>query len=93
LLTLQWCVGKSAFDDPANTARHDKMVVLVERMLALHEKLTTAAVPADKQLYHQQQSVAQPPIHKTGGGSLYGLTEEEITIVEGQDLKSTLPAG
>jgi len=30
------------------------MVVLVERMLALHQKLAAAAIPADKQLYQRQ---------------------------------------
>jgi hypothetical protein len=33
------------FTDPADVARHDKMVALVERMLALHRKLATATVP------------------------------------------------
>ena len=31
-----------------------KVVGLVERMLALHQKLSTAAIPADKQLYQRQ---------------------------------------
>jgi hypothetical protein len=37
-----------------DAARHDKMVVLVERMLALHQKLAAATVPTDKQLYQRQ---------------------------------------
>ncbi|MFQ6101025.1 MAG: TaqI-like C-terminal specificity domain-containing protein [Anaerolineae bacterium] len=42
------------FDDPADVARHDKMVALVERMLALHRKLAVATVPPDKELYQRQ---------------------------------------
>jgi len=42
------------FDDPADAARHDKMVALVERMLALHRKLAAATVPPDKTLYQRQ---------------------------------------
>jgi len=29
---------------------HDKMVALVERMLALHQKLAAATVPTDRQI-------------------------------------------
>ncbi|NVM57710.1 MAG: hypothetical protein HWN51_06290, partial [Desulfobacterales bacterium] len=42
------------FDDADDVARHDKMVALVERMLALHEKLAAATIPADKTLYQRQ---------------------------------------
>ena len=30
------------------------MLALVERMLALHQKLTAATIPADKELYQRQ---------------------------------------
>jgi hypothetical protein len=40
--------------DPADVAWHDKMVALVERMLALHKKLVAATIPADKELYRRQ---------------------------------------
>jgi len=47
------------FNDLADAARHDKMIALVERMLALHEKLAAATVPPDKdepavRLYQRQ---------------------------------------
>jgi len=42
------------FDDPEDAARHDQMVALVERMLALHPKLAAATLPPDKQLYQRQ---------------------------------------
>ena len=40
--------------DPADVAWHDKMVALMERMLALHGKLATAIISADKKLYQRQ---------------------------------------
>ena len=70
------------FDDPADAARHDKMVALVKRMLALHQKLAAATISADKQLYQRQIEATDRQIDQLVYG-LYGLTEEEIEIVEG----------
>jgi len=70
------------FADPADAARHDKMVALVERMLALHQKLAAAATPADKALYQRQIDATDQQIDALVY-ALYGLTEEEIAIVEG----------
>lgn len=72
-----------SFDDPADVARHDKMVALVERMLALHEKLAAATIPADKELYQRQIEATGRQIDALVY-KLYGLTEEEIGIVERQ---------
>ncbi|TEU21729.1 MAG: restriction endonuclease subunit M, partial [Anaerolineales bacterium] len=69
------------FDDPADAARHDKMVALVERMLALHEKLAAATIPADKELYQRQIEATDRQIEGLVY-ELYGLAEEEIKIVE-----------
>ena len=69
------------FDDPADVARHDNMVGLVERMLALHRKLAAAAIPADKQLYQRQIEATDRQIDALVY-ALYGLTEEEIGVVE-----------
>ena len=38
------------------------MVALVERMLALHQKLAAANIPADKQLYQRQVEVTDRQI-------------------------------
>ena len=73
------------FDDPADVAHHDKVVGLVERMLALHQKLAAAAIPADKQLYQRQIEATDRQIDALVY-ELYGLTEEEIGIVQGRDL-------
>jgi len=69
------------FDDPADVARHAKMVALVERMLALHRKLAAATVPPDKQLYQRQIEATDRQINALVY-ELYGLSEEEVGIVE-----------
>jgi hypothetical protein len=69
-------------DDPQDVARHDKMVALVECMLELHEKLAAASIPADKKLYQRQIEATDRGIDALVY-ELYGLTEEEIGIVEG----------
>jgi hypothetical protein len=72
------------FDDPADVARHDKMVALAERMLALHRKLAAATIPADKELYQRQIETTDRQIDALVY-ELYGLTEEEIAVVEGRN--------
>jgi len=72
------------FDDQDDVARHDKMVALVKRMLDLHEKLAAATIPADKKLYQRQIEATDAQIDALVY-ELYGLTEEEIAIVEGRE--------
>ena len=48
----------------------------------LHQKLAAAAIPADKQLYQRQIEATDRQIDALVY-ELYGLTEEEIGIVEG----------
>jgi hypothetical protein len=57
------------------------MVALVERMLALHEKLAAATIPADKELYQRQIEATDRQIDGLVY-ELYGLREEEIEVVE-----------
>jgi hypothetical protein len=59
------------------------VVGLVERMLALHQKLAAAAIPADKQLYQRQIEATDRQIDALVY-ELYGLTDEEVEIVEGR---------
>jgi len=59
-----------------------QLVALVERMLALHKKLATATIPADKTLYQRQIAATDRQIDALVY-ELYGLTGEEIAIVEG----------
>ena len=69
------------FEDPADVARHDRMVVLVQRMLDLHKRLAVATIPADKQLYQRQIETTDRQIDQLVY-ELYELTPEEIQIVE-----------
>ena len=71
-----------AFDDPADVARHDRMVALVEGMLELHQRLATAQLPQEKRLLQQQIEAVDKAIDALVY-ELYGLTAEEIAVVEG----------
>jgi hypothetical protein len=59
------------------------MVALVERMLALHKKLAAASISVDKDLYQRQIEATDRQIDALVY-ELYGLTEEEIAVVEEQ---------
>ena len=72
------------FSDPADTARHDRMVALVEQMLALHEQLRAAKTAHDQTLLQRQIGATDRQIDRLVY-ELYGLTEEEIGIVEGKE--------
>jgi len=71
------------FSDPPDKARHDRMVALVERMLDLHERLEKAKAPDDKTKLQRQIDATDHEIDRLVY-DLYGLTEEEIGIVEGK---------
>jgi len=70
------------FDNPDYKAKHNKMVQLVDRMLDLHKKLTAAKIPVDKTRIQRQIDTTDKQIDRLVY-ELYGLTEEEIAIVEG----------
>jgi len=70
------------FDNPDDVKKHDKMVELVESMLDLHRKLAEAKVPAEKTSIQRQINNTDSTIDKLVY-ELYGLTNEEIEIVEG----------
>lgn len=70
------------FSNPEDVARHDKMVELVERMLKLHKDLQ-AAGDFDKKHIHLYIERTDREIDALVY-ELYGLTEEEIKIVEGE---------
>ena len=69
------------FSEPADKARHDKMVQLVESMLALHKHKAAAKTQADQELYQRQIEATDREID-TLVYELYGLTPEEIATVE-----------
>jgi hypothetical protein len=70
------------FSDSADVARHARMVELVEGMLALHKQAVTARLPQDKEMIQRQIQATDAHIDRLVY-ELYGLTEEEIKIVEG----------
>jgi len=57
------------------------MVALLGRMLDLHKKLAAATIPADKKLYRRRIEATDDEIDALVY-ELYGLTEEEIALVE-----------
>jgi hypothetical protein len=69
------------FANPADTARHDRMVQLVESMLALHQQLAAAKTDPDRVRLARQIAATDHEIDRLVY-DLYGLTEEEIRIVE-----------
>jgi hypothetical protein len=62
-------------------ARHDRMVELVERMLELHERLAGARIERERTVIGAQISATDRQIDRLVY-ELYGLTEDEIRIVE-----------
>ena len=68
------------FSDPDDKVRHDKMVSLVEQMLSLNKKLTSAKTDHEKTTLQRQIEATDRQIDKLVY-ELYGLTEEEIRIV------------
>jgi type I restriction-modification system DNA methylase subunit len=71
------------FSDPAEKAQHDKMVSLVERMLALHKSLKSAHNPQEADRLAREVESTDKAIDQLVY-ELYGLTEEEIKIVKGE---------
>lgn len=70
------------FSDKQDRARHDKLVTLVEQMLKLHRDFTAAKTAHDKTLIERQIAATDKQIDRLVY-ELYGLTEEEIAVVEG----------
>lgn len=69
------------FNDPAEKSAHDKMVSLVESMLALYKSLASAQSPVEKERLEKQIKSTNEGIDKLVY-ELYGLSQEEILIVE-----------
>ena len=71
------------FTNPSDKAAHDRMVALVEAMLELHKRLPSAHTPQEQEMISRQIETTDRQIDRLVY-QLYGLTEEEIKIVEGQ---------
>ena len=70
------------FSGPADKAQHDQMVRLVESMLGAKKQLTMAQANKDKAYYEKKYAALDGEIDRLVY-ELYGLTEEEISMVEG----------
>ncbi len=69
------------FADPADRERHDRMVALVEEMLALHRQLAAARTDHERTNLKRQIDAADRRIDRLVY-DLYNLTEAEIRLVE-----------
>lgn len=69
------------FDNPDDVAKHDRMVSLVDTMLELHKRLPEAKTAHDRELIQRQIDATDRQIDHLVY-DLYGLTDEEIAIVE-----------
>jgi hypothetical protein len=69
-------------NDPADIARHDRMDALVTQMLDLNKKLQDARLEQERTMLSRQIEATDGAIDKLVY-ELYGLTEEEIEVVEG----------
>jgi type I restriction-modification system DNA methylase subunit len=69
------------FTNPEEKAQHDKLVSLVESMLELQKKHHDARMEQDKELYERQIKMVDAQIDRLVY-ELYGLTEEEMRMVE-----------
>jgi len=75
-------IRKIDFSNPADKARHDRMVELVERMLDLHKQLAATKSDHAKTNLQRQIDATDTQIDKLVY-ELYQLTPDEIEIVEG----------
>ena len=72
------------FSDPADKGRHDKMVTLVNSMLALYKQLTAAKSGAQKAITQRQIDATDAEIDNLVY-ELYGITDEERKIIEAKE--------
>jgi len=73
--------------DPADSrdkAAHDRMAALVDSMLGLHRQLAAADSAAQKAIIQRQIDATDAEIDRLVY-DLYGLTAEEIAVVQGND--------
>ena len=69
------------FANPVDVSRHDHMVALVERMLALHEQVKQARTAFERNALQRQIDATDKQIDRLVY-ELYELTGDEIRIVE-----------
>jgi type I restriction-modification system DNA methylase subunit len=72
-------IRKVSFSEKSDKVAHDKLVALVEKMLALHQQLAAAKTPQDTNLLQRQIDATDKQIDQL----VYALTDEEIALVKG----------
>ncbi len=75
-------IPKLDLSNPSQKSQHDKIVSLVDQMLATQKKLHETNSPSEKQAYQQQADILDEQIDRLVY-ELYELTEEEIKVIEG----------
>ena len=70
------------FSKPADKARHDKLVALVDKLLGLMPKLRLATADSEKAVLQNAVTATDQQIDALVY-ELYGLTDDEIKLVEG----------
>ena len=70
-----------AFDNPSERAKHDKMVLLVDQILNLYKQLTEAMSLQIQTILQRQIEAVDAEINQLTY-KLYGLTDDEIQLVE-----------
>jgi hypothetical protein len=70
------------FSEPSEKSRHDRMVKLVESTLGLHKQLSTAKSAAQKGILQRQIEATDRQIDQLVY-QLYGLTADEVALIEG----------
>jgi len=83
---LKLPIRKIDFSKHTDKKMHDKIVQLVESMLELHKRKVAARSERDIELLLRQIESTDREIDRLVY-ELYGLTEKEIKIVEGEDAK------
>jgi len=70
------------FDDKEDKNRHNKIVALVDSMLGLHKQLAASKSAAQKGIMQRQIEATDRQIDHVVY-QLYGLTDEEVALIEG----------
>jgi hypothetical protein len=70
------------FLQPADKAWHDKLVLLMDKMLGLMPKLCAATAESEKAVLQNAVTATDQQIDQLVY-ELYGLTDDEIKLVEG----------
>ncbi|MCX7046549.1 MAG: Eco57I restriction-modification methylase domain-containing protein [Candidatus Sumerlaeota bacterium] len=79
---VQLAIRAVNLNDYRDKTAHDRMVTLVDSMLTLHKHFASAKSEAQKEIIQRQIAATDAEIDRLVY-ELYGLTDEEIAIIEG----------